>query len=244
VRLETTEGGLDILVQTDDAEVKQQMACASVRNQLISGEKIHGKRHIESTSQISTRVHMNMSSLARKENAKAKEHPPLLPDAKNLKPNEIGTLLHEVFSGIQIETVLRRYGILCEANITACQNHYSRFLQLPELQRVRKEYTELSCCLTVVDQNSPHHYHLQGAIDRLCKTDNGWILIDYKTGEGDPMQFQLVLEAYRRAAEHLVKESVTAYQYNIVSHELVLTDSMEDGLFTSLVAAEGSKLLS
>jgi ATP-dependent helicase/nuclease subunit A len=165
-----------------------------------------------------------------------------IPGADHLEPDQLGTLIHEIFSGISAELVLKRYGIDDAEAIKVCQDYYERFKTLEILQSVDKdkEYKELSCSLFLPDID----VKLKGAIDRLCRTDDGWIIIDYKTGMADPKEFQPVLEAYCRAAERLVQEPVTAYLYEIPSQKLISVERMKNGDFSSLIAAKAREFLS
>ena len=186
-------------------------------------------------------LQIEMSSLARKSSRSSEKKKDFkIPKADHLQPDQLGTLIHEIFSGISVDLILKRYGIDDEEAIKVCQGYYQKFKTLSILQNVHEEYTELSCSLFLPDLN----VKLQGKIDRLCRTDDGWVIIDYKTGTADPEEFQPVLESYSRAAERLVKEPVTAYLYEIASHTLIPVAKMEDEAFSLLVDGKARELLS
>ncbi|MDR2854991.1 MAG: UvrD-helicase domain-containing protein [Methanomicrobiales archaeon] len=161
-----------------------------------------------------------------------------IPGSDHLQPDQIGTLMHEIFSGVPARIVLQRYGIFSKKAIHTCQGYYERFLSLPILKTTYEEYMELPCCLFLRGFGSQSDLRLDGVIDRLCKTDHGWVLIDYKTRGVEPSEFQLVLEAYRRAAERLVQESVMTYLYEIPTHTLFSVKRMEDNEFLSSTTAK------
>ena len=218
-------------------------------DEIISEEQSFAqKREIYSTSRKPVKnapdrkgtIQIDMSKLAREHTHSSKEKKECkIPGADHLEPDQLGTLVHEIFSGISADLILKRYGIDNSEAIIVCQGYYEKFKTLSILDTVHEEYTELSCSLFLSDRD----VKLKGTIDRLCRTDEGWIIIDYKTGVADPDTYQPVLETYCRAAEKLVKKPVTAYLYEIPSHTLIFVERMDDESFSSLIAAEVSKLL-
>jgi ATP-dependent helicase/nuclease subunit A len=224
--------------------------------------EIYSTRHkpAEKTEPKRGIIRIDMSNLKRKPSQSSSQPSPQssekntfwISGSEHLEPNQRGDLIHEIFSGISADLVLKRYGIDDSEAIIDCQKYYEKFKTLEILQSVKEEYTELSCSLFLTKNECSvdsadditNGIKLKGSIDRLCKTDAGWIIIDYKSGTADPKIYQPVLEIYCRAAEKLVKKPVTGYLYEIPSHTLILVERMDDESFSSIIAGKVDELLS
>ena len=234
-------GQIAVPVVTDNEDESEYAEGEQQEQRFIHGEEIYRRRiPTRAAQQKRGTAQIQMSSLKGEIQHTSEQKGLLLPGAARLQPEQVGILMHEIFSGISADVILKKYNIYDEKTLNVCQGYYEKFKTLPILDNLHEEYTELSCSLFLPDID----VKLQGKIDRLCKTDNGWVIIDYKTGTADHKEFQPVLEAYCRAAERLVKEPVTAYLYEITSHMLIPVTRMEDDAFSSLVAAKARELLS
>ena len=238
VQFDVDEGSLiiPIIIDNDD-----ESDYAETEQKIVQNGKIYRSiyKPAEKKEQRRGTVQIQMSGLKRESLHASEKYGALVPGAEHLQPDQIGTLIHEIFSGISADVILKRYGIYDEEATEICQEYYLKFRALPLLGGVHEEHIELSCSLFLPDID----VNLQGKIDRLCKTENGWVIIDYKSGMASSEEFQPVLEAYCRAAERLVKEPVTAYLYEIRSGSLIPVRKMEDEAFLSFIAVKVRELL-
>jgi ATP-dependent helicase/nuclease subunit A len=126
-----------------------------------------------------------------------------------------GTVLHEVLRGRDPHVVCREYGIADEEFIRQCCDAVTQFRGSALMQRVKREFCELSVSLPV------GNIRIRGTIDRLCEIEDGsWILIDYKTAPVTPgnyraeeERYKVQMAVYMLAAERLVNKPVTGYLY-------------------------------
>ncbi|HWQ67318.1 MAG TPA: UvrD-helicase domain-containing protein [Methanospirillum sp.] len=154
------------------------------------------------------------------------EKSPGIPGCEDLQPEDVGTILHKVFSGIDPVPVLWEYGIRSETADTWLRTRYSQFLEHPILKGVTEEYCELSFVLPI------SNIAVEGRIDRLCRMEDGdWMVIDYKSG-GCP-HADLQMAVYRQAAEQLLSKPVSAFLYHIHSGETEIPDHL---LYDEIVA--------
>jgi ATP-dependent helicase/nuclease subunit A len=235
VRLDADEAHIIIAVITDQKEGEDTASIKGETKPTVPGPLPEIKQmpiFTKKQKYTAQKEQIQISHLGRKDNHASDERSAVsVPGTDHLQSDQIGTFMHEIFSGVPAQIVLQRYGVFNKEAISVCQEYYERFLSLPILKTVYEEYMELSCCLFLPGFRSQADLRLDGVIDRLCKTDYGWILIDYKTRGVEPSELQVVLEAYRRAAERLVQETVTTYLYEIATHTLYPVEKMDDDEF-------------
>lgn len=130
------------------------------------------------------------------------------PDRGALTPDEIGTILHLIFSGTRAETALSRFGITSPDAAEFCRSRYEEFKNQPLMKEVVEEYCELAFMAEIGGMT------IEGRMDRLCRTSEGtWMVIDYKSGGCSHAVLQMAV--YRQAAEMLTGKPVIPYLYLI-----------------------------
>lgn len=139
-------------------------------------------------------------------------HQVTIPGASHLQPDEIGTLLHLVFSGKDPKSVLVSYGITSPEAESFCVSLFQRFCNTPLIRDAVRSYQEVSFITFSGD------YPVTGRIDRLIQSSNDeWAVIDYKSGDKSGADLQL--NVYRIAAESLTGQSVRMYLYSMNTGE-------------------------
>ena len=140
-------------------------------------------------------------------------HQVVIPGASHLHPDEVGTLLHQIFSGKDPKLILAFYGIEGSAAESFCRSLYEQFRSVPLVRDAVQTLQEVSFVTHVGE------YPVTGRIDRfICDHQHEWAVIDYKSGEMDGAELQLNL--YRIAAESLTGQQVRMYLYSMKSGEL------------------------
>ncbi|MDO9539788.1 MAG: 3'-5' exonuclease [Methanocalculus sp.] len=143
-----------------------------------------------------------------------------------------GTILHEVFQGHDIPTVLRRHGITDPARTRELETACEKFHTSDIMAGTIKDHCE------VPFSTRAYGVLFSGKVDRLVQQqDNTWILIDYKTGVCNQERidsYQVQMAVYRRAAEAILREPVTLYLYFTDSDQWIEVVIDEDEV-TSLV---------
>lgn len=130
---------------------------------------------------------------------------------------EEGLVLHEILSGKPILQVLTSHGIACDTEIVSrYQSWCDRIMALPPVRNADTKYMELPFLLDL------DGYRVQGAIDLLVHSQNGWTIIDYKTGyHVRPRDYHLQLAVYQIAAEAFLHEPVKTCLFLIQTGEVV-----------------------
>ncbi len=126
-----------------------------------------------------------------------------------------GLIIHEVFRGRDIATVLRRYGVDDPGVAREYVSVYEKFWRSPVVQGAESDHCEVPFRARVAG------VVFTGFIDRLLRRPDGtWILIDYKTGRVDDRdlpakvrEHALQMAVYRRAAEGILGGPVRTYLY-------------------------------
>ncbi|MBR1368466.1 hypothetical protein RJ53_02680 [Methanocalculus chunghsingensis] len=126
-----------------------------------------------------------------------------------------GSILHEVFQGKDVASVLRRYGSENPEQAGLLSDLYERFLASEMMQGCLEDHCE------VPFRSRVHGILFRGTIDRLVRrSDQRWIVIDYKTGAvSDPEipglinEYLVQMAVYRHAAEAILRQPVTPYIY-------------------------------
>ena len=127
-------------------------------------------------------------------------------------PDEIGTLLHHIFSGKDTKSVLVSYGITSPEAESFCNTLYQRFCSTPLIRDAVRSFQEVS--FITYSGNFP----VTGRIDRLIQDSrNEWAVIDYKSG--DKTGAELQLNVYRIAAEVLTGQPVRMFLYSMKTGE-------------------------
>lgn len=137
-----------------------------------------------------------------------------------------GTILHEVFQGHDIPTVLRRHGICDPARVHELETAYEQFRASEIMAGTIRDHCE------VPFNTRAYGVLFSGKIDRLVQQqDKTWTLIDYKTGVCSQEKidsYQVQMAVYRRAAEAILRESVNPYLYFPDSDQWVQVSIDED----------------
>jgi len=102
----------------------------------------------------------------------------------------LGQIIHEVFRGKDPETVLDRYGIDDPGKAKEYAKMRDEFLSTELMQHAQEEHRELP--IRFVDGG----HTLMGTVDRLVRTEGGWHIIDYKTGDVDVDEVQARADDY------------------------------------------------
>lgn len=131
-----------------------------------------------------------------------------------------GTILHEVFQGHDIATVLRRrHGVTDPARARELETAYEKFCTSERMAGIIRDHCE------VPFSTRAYGVLFRGTIDRLVQQpDNTWILIDYKTGVCNQQRidsYQVQMAVYRQAAEAILGEPVTPYLYFTDSNQWI-----------------------
>lgn len=136
----------------------------------------------------------------------------LIPGSAHLNSDEIGILLHQIFSGKDPGSVLASYGIRNPEADAFCASLYKHFLNTPLIKNAARSYQEVSFI------SYSGNYPVTGRIDRLIQiNDNEWAVIDYKSGKLSGSDLQMNI--YRIAAESLTGGQVRMYLYSISTGE-------------------------
>ncbi len=119
-----------------------------------------------------------------------------------------GTIIHEIFEGIDQELVKRKY----ESQIDSlffdeAIKLYETFRAQPLMQNINEEYTEVPFRVRF------DGWILSGIVDLLIRKDDQWILIDYKTGRPKPEEYRLQVTLYQLALERILQSSVNCFVY-------------------------------
>lgn len=139
-------------------------------------------------------------------------HQVTIPGGSHLLPDEIGTLLHHIFSGKDTKSVLVSYGITSPEAESFCNTLYQRFCSTPLIRDAVRSFQEVS--FITYSGNFP----VTGRIDRLIQDSrNEWAVIDYKSG--DKTGAELQLNVYRIAAEVLTGQPVRMFLYSMKTGE-------------------------
>ena len=142
-----------------------------------------------------------------------------------------GTIIHEVFRGRDPRVVCLEYGVRDHDAIRQCEEMVTRFRSSELLQRVKREFCELSFVITYDGR------HVKGKIDRLCELVNGrWVVIDYKSDPIHPSEYskkageyQTSMDVYVSAARQLVKgNNVEGYLYFTETGEFLRVERNEE----------------
>jgi len=141
-----------------------------------------------------------------------------IPESHETGPEETGIIIHQIFSGADIKSVLKAHGISSDEALSWCRERLELFLNHGLIKQVSENYCELGFVLPL------GQVYLEGRMDRLCRLDDGkWIVIDYKSGDCECAKLQL--SVYALAAEKLTGQPVIACIYHIDSDELELVDT-------------------
>jgi len=131
-----------------------------------------------------------------------------IPDAGDLHRDEVGTLIHQFFSGKNPKIVLSSYGIESPAALEFCSTLYEHFCNTPLICDARRSYQEVPFVISLGD------FSITGRIDRIIQDQNNdWYVIDYKSGTCRGADLQMNI--YRIAAESLVQKPVGMYIYSL-----------------------------
>ncbi len=125
------------------------------------------------------------------------------------RPWTEGQILHEIFSGIPSESVLRSRGLpVKREDVEEYQALYERFRSAPLVRESDQCYFEFPFLMQL------EGFRIQGYIDLLVHTRDGWAVIDYKTGKpGDEGEYDLQMALYKMAVESITGEKVKIYVY-------------------------------
>lgn len=128
-----------------------------------------------------------------------------------------GQIIHECFAGTPPGTVLRSRGLpVNEERVARYRALYQCFRSLPLIKDSRQQYVEFPFVLNL------DGYRIQGVIDLLLKTADGWAVIDYKAGRAEnPDRYALQLGVYQMAAEAITGEKVKGFLYFTETGELL-----------------------
>ncbi len=151
-----------------------------------------------------------------------------IPDCQELGAEEAGTLLHQIFTGMDADTVLTDFGIISEKAAAWCKSRYEAFLDHPIMQEITEEYSEILFIVPIGE------YTIDGRMDLLCRRKDGeWMVIDYKSGGSNHANLQVAI--YRMAAQKLLSLPVTGYVYHILSGDMEIVGEMADDEILSSV---------
>jgi len=116
-----------------------------------------------------------------------------------------GQIIHEVFRGKDAISVLRRHGIDDPGRAIEYERMRRNFLDSDLIKSALEEH----CELPIRFREGGHTY--MGTVDRLVRTENGWHIIDYKTGELKKSQaasrareFEIQMAIYRMGVNKLL----------------------------------------
>jgi len=147
-----------------------------------------------------------------------------IPDRQSLeasilekRPWTEGQILHEIFSGIPPESVLRSRGLpVKREDIEHYQSLYERFRSSPLVRESDQNYVEFPFLIQL------EGFRIQGYIDLLVHNRDGWAVIDYKTGKpGNEGKYDLQMALYKMAAESITGEKVKIYVYFTETNEFI-----------------------
>jgi len=113
-------------------------------------------------------------------------------------PARTGKIIHEVFRGNDPTAVLRRFGIDDPERAREYGEMRKRFLE----SDLMGDMVDERCELPIRFREGEHTY--KGTVDRLVRTDEGWRIIDYKTGDVKPSELE------KRAKEYAIQMAIYA----------------------------------
>lgn len=139
-------------------------------------------------------------------------------------PTVRGTIIHEVLSGKEASTVLRRYGITDASREREFSAMYERLMSEPMMVGAKAVFRELAFMAKVDGEV------YKGRIDMLVQSEDGsWLVVDHKTGrfddeigEGKVKEYRLQMEIYEKAIADLVKKKVSSSLW-LVDEERTIT---------------------
>ena len=105
-------------------------------------------------------------------------------------PARKGQIIHEILRGRDPALVLRRYGIINSELVKKYTEMRERFLSSDLMMASLEEY----CELPIRFSHGKHTF--MGTIDRLIRTDEGWYIIDFKTGEVEVSEVKEISKEY------------------------------------------------
>lgn len=169
---------------------------------------------------------------------KAPETTSLSASALEDQPWTEGQILHECFSGIPPATVLQRRGLpVIEERVAQYRALLEKFRTSPLIVGSDRRFAEFPFLLNV------NGFRIQGFIDLLLHTLDGWAVIDYKTGKtGSGEEYALQMAVYRMAAESITGEKVKVYLYLTENSELIEMDPDID-TFRAEISTACSRIL-